>query len=86
MKDVWEALADQTRREILTLLKSRPHTAGELCDQFDLSAATVSHHLKVLRESRLVGCEKRGQTIIYFIDGNTVKEVVSWLSAIDCGH
>lgn len=86
MKDVWEALADQTRREILTLLKSRPHTAGELCDQFALSAATVSHHLKVLRESRLVGCEKRGQTIIYFIDGNTVKEVVSWLSSIDCGQ
>ena len=49
--DAWEALSDRTRREILTMLKHRPHTAGEIADQFELSGATVSHHLSVLRES-----------------------------------
>lgn len=52
-QDVWGALADGTRREILLLLFSRPHTAGELADQFELTAATVSHHLAVLRECGL---------------------------------
>ena len=64
MKSVWGALSDKTRREILTLLKNRPHTAGEIADQFELSAATVSHHLSVLKESRLICAEKRSQTII----------------------
>ena len=66
--DVWTALADGTRRKIVLLLKHRPHTAGELADQFELSGATVSHHLGVLRESGLIVCERRGQTLIYSLD------------------
>ena len=64
MKNVWSAMSDKTRREILTLLKTRPHTAGEIADQFELSAATVSHHLSVLKTSGLITSEKRAQTII----------------------
>lgn len=66
--DAWSAMADGTRREILVLLKSRPHTAGEISDQFELSAATVSHHLAVLRESGLIACERRAQTLIYSLN------------------
>ena len=62
-KNVWEALSDSTRREILKLLKLRPHTAGELADQFSLSPATVSHHISVLKESGLITGERRAQTI-----------------------
>lgn len=80
MKDVWEALSDKTRREILGLLKSRPHTAGEISDQFLLSAATVSHHLGVLKSSGLVRTTRRKQTIIYSLDPSAIKGVVRTLN------
>ena len=76
MKDVWEALSDKTRREILDLLKSRPHTAGEISDQFSLSASTVSHHLNVLKESGLVKTSKRAQTIIYSLNTTVFQELM----------
>ena len=74
-QDVWGALADGTRREILLLLRSRPHTAGELADQFELTAATVSHHLAVLRECGLVLFERRAQTLIYSLNKPAFREV-----------
>ena len=76
MKDVWEALSDKTRREILDLLKSRPHTAGEISDQFSLSASTVSHHLSVLKEGGLVKTSKRAQTIIYSLNTTVFQELM----------
>lgn len=76
MKGVWNALADPTRREILKLLKGRPHTAGEIADQFSLSAATVSHHLSVLRENKLVNVDRRAQTLIYSLDAAVLQDVV----------
>ena len=68
MKNAWGALSDDTRREILSLLKNRPHTAGEISDQFELSPATVSHHLSVLKGYGLIKCERRAQTLIYSIN------------------
>ena len=67
--DVWGALADRSRREILDLLKDRPYTAGELADQFSLSQATVSHHLAVLRET----------TIIYSLDPRALRQLMRGL-------
>ncbi len=80
MVDVWSALADRTRREILDLLKGRPYTAGEIADQFSLSAATVSHHLSVLRESKLVNTTRRAQTIIYSLNIRTFRMLVNGLT------
>ena len=65
MKDVWNAMADPTRRQILTMLQNRDMTAGEVSEKFDISAATISHHLKILREAGLVTSEKEKQTITY---------------------
>ena len=76
MKDAWEALSDKTRREILTLLKSRPHTAGEIADQFVLSASTVSHHLSVLKQGGLIKSNKRAQTIIYSLNTTVFQELL----------
>ena len=76
MKGVWEALSDGTRREILLLLKNRPHTAGEISDQFLLSAATVSHHLSVLKQSGLIEGSKRKQTIIYSLNTDVFHELI----------
>ncbi len=77
MKDAWEAISDRTRREILGLLKSRPHTAGEIADQFSLSASTVSHHLSVLKEGGLIKAQKRAQTIIYSLNTAVFQEIVN---------
>ncbi len=80
MMDVWGALADRTRREILDLLRSRPYTAGEIADQFSLSAATVSHHLSILRETKLVTTTRRAQTIIYALDPRALRQLMRGLA------
>ena len=81
MKNGWAALSDATRREILTLLKSRPHTAGEIADQFSLAHATVSHHLGVLKEAGLVKTARRAQTILYSLDPAGFRGLAAELSA-----
>lgn len=68
MGDVWNALADPTRREILTMLQNKDMTAGEIVEKFDISGATVSHHLKILREAGLVTSVKEKQTITYSLN------------------
>ena len=80
MKNVWSAMSDKTRREILTLLKTRPHTAGEIADQFELSAATVSHHLSVLKTSGLITSEKRAQTIIYSVNTTVFQDILKMIA------
>ncbi len=68
MKDIWSAMADPTRREILSLLQKHDMTAGEIGEKFDLSGATMSHHLKILREAGLITAEKEKQTITYSLN------------------
>ena len=80
MKDVWNAMADPTRREILNMLQKRDMTAGEIAEQFETSAATVSHHLKILREAGLVLSEKEKQTITYSL--NTTYVLQDFLKSI----
>lgn len=82
MKDVWGALSDKTRREILSLLKGRPHTAGEISDQFALTAATVSHHLSVLKECGLISSRRRAQTIIYSLNTTVMQDMLTFLLGI----
>lgn len=82
MKDAWGALSDKTRREILSLLKNRPYTAGEIVDQFELSPATVSHHLGVLKEGGLVRADKRAQTIIYSLNQSAVQKILKTLNEL----
>lgn len=79
MKTVWDAMSDKTRREILLLLKGRPYTAGELADQFSLSAPTVSHHLSVLKECGLVTVNRRAQTLIYSIEKAPLSELTQYV-------
>ena len=64
MRDVWEAMSDKTRREILSMLKERNLSAGEIADKFNLTKATVSHHLSVLKAAGLVDAEKHAQTVV----------------------
>ena len=83
MKDIWNAMADPTRREILTMLQSRDMTAGEIAERFSLTGATVSHHLKILREAGLVLTEKQKQTITYSLNTTVFQEFLKIIAAIE---
>jgi DNA-binding transcriptional ArsR family regulator len=76
MSGVFKALADPTRRRVLTLLRSGPLTAGELADHFEVSKATMSAHFAVLREAGLIDSTKRGTTITYFLKLSVLEEAL----------
>ncbi len=73
------ALADPTRREILRALRAGPLTAGEIGSRFPLTAASVSHHLAVLKEAGLVQSERDGRNIVYTLDATVFQEFVQEL-------
>ena len=65
MDDVFQALASTTRRKILAYLSTSDMTAGEIVDRFDISAPSVSKHLRILQNAGLITAEKKGQYIHY---------------------
>jgi DNA-binding transcriptional ArsR family regulator len=75
----FRALSDPTRRDILRLLRDGPRTSGEIAQHFDAAWPTVSRHLAVLREARLVASTRMGQQIVYELDMTVVQEVVEHL-------
>lgn len=78
--DMFSALADQTRRDILEILASNGQLpARNISSQFNTSASAISQHLKVLREAKLVNMEKRAQKRIYTINTETIEELDTWL-------
>lgn len=76
MDGAFKALADPTRRKILTLLGERERTVNEVCEHFAISQPAISRHLAVLREAGLVSAERRGQSVVYAIDTTVVQDVV----------
>lgn len=78
----FRALSDQTRREILNLLKNGPMTAGEIGDHFSVSGATVSHHLSVLKEAGLILDDCQGKFIYYELNMSVVEELIGWVSGL----
>ena len=79
MNNLFKALNDPTRREILELLKSKDMTAGEIADQFNISKPSISHHLDLLKQAGLVVSVKEGQFIIYSINTTVMDEMLKWL-------
>lgn len=74
MNDAWNALADPSRRKILTLLQKQDLTAGEIGTHFQFSGATLSHHLKILKEAELVRTKRQAQSIIYSLNTTVFQE------------
>ena len=73
---VFKALADNKRRQILDLLKSRPKTTGELCDQFkEVDRCTILMHLEILRKSGLVISKKEGRFVWNYLDSLPIKRI-----------
>ena len=84
MSSVFKALADPTRRRILQLLKARPMSAGDIADHFPTSKSTLSAHFAVLREAGLVGSEKSGKTVTYWLNATVLEEaLLAFASALD---
>lgn len=77
-RDVFQAIADPTRRSILILLASQSLTAGVIASSFDSARPTVSKHLLVLSECKLVSKTKEGREIYYKLNSNNLKEVVDF--------
>ncbi len=84
MTSVFKALADPTRRKILQLLKAGPLTAGELAEQFGVSKPTMSAHFAVLREAELIGSEKDGKHVTYWLNASVLEEaLLAFAGALD---
>lgn len=79
MDVVLQALADQSRRTVLEILRDHPATAGELADALPIARPGVSRHLRVLREAGLVDVRQEAQRRIYSLRPEALVEVDEWL-------
>ncbi len=78
MGDVFKALGDPTRREILELLKEGPLNAGEIAEQFNMTKPSISHHLSILKACGLIRDERQGQNIIYHLNSTVMQDMIAW--------
>jgi DNA-binding transcriptional ArsR family regulator len=78
-RDVFQAIADPTRRTILLLVATQSLTAGAIASNFDTARPTVSKHLQILTECELVEQEQNGREIYYHINATRMKEVADFL-------
>lgn len=76
MGDVWNALADPTRRQILKLLRAGDLNAGDIAAKFDMTKPSISHHLNILKAADLVRAERNGQNIVYSINTSVLEDLM----------
>lgn len=78
LNDVFKAIADPTRREILRLLRHEEMNAGEVAARFDMTKPTMSHHFSVLKAAGLITSRREGQTIWYALNTTVLDDVLTW--------
>jgi DNA-binding transcriptional ArsR family regulator len=78
-RDIFQAIADPTRRAIITLIAIHSMTPNAIAEHFDTSRQAVSKHLKILIECELVKPEYQGREIYYQLEINKMKEIDKWL-------
>ena len=78
-RDVFQAIADPTRREILSMLAQQAMTPNTLAENFDSTRQAISKHIKILSECELVKQEYSGREIYYYFNVKKLKEVDKWL-------
>ncbi len=82
MSKVFKALSDPTRRKMLDLLNKKNMTAGEISQYFTMKAPSISHHLSILYDAKLVQKEKKGQHVIYTLNTTVLQDVMKWLLSL----
>ena len=79
MNQLFKALNDPTRRQILQLLKERDLNAGEIAEHFEISKPSISHHLDLLKQAGLIGSEKKGQFVEYSLNTTILEDLLNWI-------
>lgn len=82
LQQTLRALADPIRREILNLLKNGRMSAGDITDHFDVTAASISRHLSVLKEADLIRDTREGKYIYYELNASVLEEILLWISEL----
>ncbi len=78
-RDVFQAIADPTRRAILVLVASQSMTAGAIASNFDTARPTVSKHLQILTECELLDQEQKGREVVYSLNPKKMKEIADFI-------
>ena len=83
--ETFKALSDSVRRDILMLLREGRMSAGEISSHFDMTGATISYHLNILKKDGLIFETKEKNYIYYTLNTSVVEEVMLWLSELKGG-
>ena len=83
--DTFKALSDPARRQILELLKKGPLSAGDIASHIDMTGATISYHLKILKKADLIFESKEKNFIYYQLNATVLEEIMLWLSSLQGG-
>ena len=86
MDQVFKALKDGTRRQILQLLRKGDLTAGEIAAEFAISRPSISRHLDVLKRADLIRVERKGQFLHYRLNTTVVEELLRWVIDLNPAH
>jgi len=78
-RDIFQAIADPTRRAILSLVALQAMTPGAIAESFNSSRQTISKHIQILTECQLLKQEQSGREIYYHFNANKMKEIAEWL-------
>lgn len=79
-RDIYQAIADPTRRAIITLIALQAMTPNAIADNFNTSRQSISKHLRILTECELVKQDQQGREIYYSLEVQKMKEIDKWLS------
>ena len=82
MNKLFKALNDETRRQIIELLKGKSMNAGEIADEFNISKPSISHHLDILKQADLITSEKKGQFIEYTLNTTILDDLLAWILTV----
>ncbi|MBE6625603.1 MAG: winged helix-turn-helix transcriptional regulator [Ruminococcaceae bacterium] len=86
LQQTMKALADPIRREILNMLKGGRMSAGEIVDKFDVTGASISRHLSVLKEADLIRDFREGKFIFYELNASVLEEIMLWIAELRGGE
>ena len=79
-QEVFKALSDPTRREILRMLRRKPMAAGDVAEAFPMTKGSLSHHFNILKSADLVRVERRGQFLVYSLNTSVFEDVLGMLA------
>lgn len=83
--NTFKALSDPVRRDILELLKDGPLSAGDISSHFDMTGATISYHLKILKNADLLFETKKKNFIYYHLNTSVLEDIMLWISELKGG-